>query len=88
MLHGFNEKGQKTLGSITLPLQFDEFQTEAKFHVIDANTSFRALLGRPWLHEYEMVPSTLHQCIKYTRVAKFSCRETPGLVSFIFQICF
>lgn len=62
MLHGFNEKGQKTLGSITL---LGTFKTEV--HVIDANTSFRALLGRPWIHEYGMVPSTLHQCIKDTR---------------------
>ncbi|XP_020596600.1 uncharacterized protein LOC110036489 [Phalaenopsis equestris] len=67
MLNGFNKKGQKTLGSITLPLQFGDFKSEAKFHVIDGNTSYRALLGRPWIHEYGMVPSTLHQCIKYMR---------------------
>ncbi|WP_227625222.1 hypothetical protein, partial [Klebsiella pneumoniae] len=34
-------------------------------HIIDSETSFNALLGRPWLHEYRMVPSSLHQCIKY-----------------------
>ncbi|NAU84042.1 retroviral-like aspartic protease, partial [Klebsiella pneumoniae] len=67
MLKGFNDKGQRALGSITLPLQFGELRTEAKFHVIDADTSYKALLGRPWIHEHEMIPSTLHQCMKYLR---------------------
>ncbi|XP_028547560.1 uncharacterized protein LOC114578513, partial [Dendrobium catenatum] len=67
MVHGFNEKGQKTLGSFMLSLTFGELHTEAKFHVIDADTFFKALLGRPWLHEYGIVPSTLHQCMKYLK---------------------
>ncbi|KAK1684838.1 hypothetical protein QYE76_045686 [Lolium multiflorum] len=33
--------------------------------MIDGATSYNALLGRPWLHENQVVPSTLHQCIKY-----------------------
>lgn len=33
--------------------------------MIDAATSYNALIGRPWLHENGVVPSTLHQCIKY-----------------------
>ncbi|NAU33234.1 retroviral-like aspartic protease [Klebsiella pneumoniae] len=65
MLRGFNDKGQRALGSVTLLLEIGELKTEAKFHIIDSETSFNALLGRPWLHEYRMVPSSLHQCIKY-----------------------
>lgn len=67
MLRGFNEKGEKALGSITLPLQFGDLRTEAKFHIIDSDTSYNALIGRPWIHEYRMIPSTLHQCMKYQR---------------------
>ncbi|KAI0494874.1 hypothetical protein KFK09_025020 [Dendrobium nobile] len=67
MLKGFNDQGQRALGSITLPLRFGDLLTEAKFHVIEADTSYKALLGRPWIHEYGMVPSTLHQCMKYMR---------------------
>ncbi|KAL0446207.1 UNVERIFIED_CONTAM: hypothetical protein Slati_1748600 [Sesamum latifolium] len=37
----------------------------ALFHVIDAKTSYNMLLGRPWLHENIVVPSTWHQCFKY-----------------------
>ncbi|KAI0492253.1 hypothetical protein KFK09_026522 [Dendrobium nobile] len=67
VLRGFNEKGERALGSITLLLEIGGLKTEAKFHIIDSTTSFNALLGRPWIHEYRMVPSTLHQCIKYQR---------------------
>ncbi|KAL0291237.1 UNVERIFIED_CONTAM: hypothetical protein Sangu_2542000 [Sesamum angustifolium] len=39
--------------------------SSALFHVIDAKTSYNMLLGRPWLHENAVVPSTWHQCFKY-----------------------
>lgn len=44
-----------------------DLQTDAYFLVIDADTSYKALLGRPWLHENAVVPSTLHQCFKYLK---------------------
>ncbi|KAL0449509.1 UNVERIFIED_CONTAM: hypothetical protein Slati_1507300 [Sesamum latifolium] len=47
-------------------LMEDMFST-ALFHVIDAKTSYNMLLGRPWLHENGVVPSTWHQCFKYSR---------------------
>jgi len=34
-------------------------------YVIDADTSYNLLLGRPWIHSNWIVPSTLHQCFKY-----------------------
>jgi hypothetical protein len=50
---------------ISLDLKLEKFMTYVKFHVIDIATSYNALLGRPWLHENRIVPSTLHQCLKY-----------------------
>ncbi|KAL0454264.1 UNVERIFIED_CONTAM: hypothetical protein Slati_0765600 [Sesamum latifolium] len=44
----------------------DMFSTSL-FHVIDAKTSYNMLLGRPWLHENGVVPSTWYQCFKYSR---------------------
>ena len=35
--------------------------------MIDSKTSYKLLLGRPWLHEHGVVASTLHQCLKYYR---------------------
>ncbi|MGV8048398.1 hypothetical protein PJP07_29795, partial [Mycobacterium kansasii] len=30
-------------------------------------TTYNLLLGRPWIHQYNIVPSTLHQCFKYCK---------------------
>jgi len=37
------------------------------FHVIDTKMSYKQFLGWPWLHEYGIVASTLHQHFKYYR---------------------
>jgi len=34
-------------------------------YVINADTSYNLLLGRPWIHANWIVSSTLHQCLKY-----------------------
>lgn len=41
------------------------FSFKVRFFVIEANTSYSALLGRPRIHKYRVVPSTLHQCLKF-----------------------
>ncbi|KAM2661242.1 hypothetical protein EV2_023578 [Malus domestica] len=53
------------MGSIALQMEIWELYSDALFHVIDADTSYNVLLGRPWLHTYGVVPSTLHQCLKF-----------------------
>lgn len=57
--------GQQALGTIRLRLMIEDMMTYVTFHVIDAITSTNVLLGRPWLHEHKVVPSTWHQCFKY-----------------------
>jgi hypothetical protein len=64
-MHGFNQARQEAMGMLSLILKLEKFMTYVKFHVIDAATSYNALLGRPWLHENKICPSTLHQCLKY-----------------------
>nr|MCH9869415.1 retropepsin-like domain-containing protein [Serratia marcescens] len=64
-IRGFNASTQASLGTITLPVCMGPLDSEATFHVIDVDTSYKVLLGRPWLHQYEIIPSTVHQCIKF-----------------------
>ena len=40
-------------------------ESSALFHVIDAETTYKLLIRRPWLHEYGVVPSMYLQCFKY-----------------------
>jgi hypothetical protein len=65
MIQGFNQDGQRAIGKIRLNMLIGDMESGALFHVIDARTSYKLLLGRPWLHEYGVVPSTYHQCFKY-----------------------
>jgi hypothetical protein len=70
IIHGFNQNSQKALGAITLNLQCGSLKAPTKFYVIDAETSYRTLLSRPWLHSNQVIPSTLHQCLKYIENGK------------------
>ncbi|KAL0413001.1 UNVERIFIED_CONTAM: hypothetical protein Sradi_1501800 [Sesamum radiatum] len=65
MIQGFNQGGQRAIGIIRMRLTMEDMVSTALFHVIDAKTSYNMLLGRPWLHENAVVPSTWHQCFKY-----------------------
>ncbi|KAL0383102.1 UNVERIFIED_CONTAM: hypothetical protein Scaly_0597500 [Sesamum calycinum] len=67
MIQGFNQEGQRAVGIIRMQLTMEDMVSSALFHVIDAKTSYNMLLGRPWLHENVVIPSTLHQCFKYCR---------------------
>jgi hypothetical protein len=65
VISGFNNQGTSALGSITVKIQMSTFSFKARFFVIEADTSYSALLGRPWIHKYQVVPSMLHQCLKF-----------------------
>ncbi|KAL7102131.1 hypothetical protein ACP275_08G100100 [Erythranthe tilingii] len=62
-----NQESQRAFGMVRLDRTIGELTASTLFHVIDARTSYHLLLGRPWLHENGVVPSTLHQCFKYLR---------------------
>ncbi|PIN26509.1 hypothetical protein CDL12_00732 [Handroanthus impetiginosus] len=66
-IQGFDQGSQRANGMIRLDLTIGELKADTLFHVIDARTSYHLLLGRPWLHENGVVPSTLHQCFKYSK---------------------
>ena len=70
MIQGFNIKGQQAIGIIRVKLVMGDLLTSSIFYVIDSKTSYKSLLGRPWLHEHRIVASTLHQYLKYYRGGK------------------
>ncbi|KAF7842063.1 reverse transcriptase [Senna tora] len=61
-LGSFNGSFVKTMGAVTLNLKVGPFVTANKLYVIDSHPSYHILLGRPWIHSHDAVPSTLHQC--------------------------
>ncbi|GAA0177939.1 hypothetical protein LIER_29772 [Lithospermum erythrorhizon] len=42
-----------------------ELETTLWFYVIDSKATYNVLLDRPWIHNNNIVPSTLHQYLKY-----------------------
>ncbi|KAH0761501.1 hypothetical protein KY290_017574 [Solanum tuberosum] len=65
MIQGFNQGGQRSIGTVKIDLTIGELQSNMWLHVIDAKTSYNILLSRPWVHENKVIPSTYHQCLKY-----------------------
>ncbi|XP_070025245.1 uncharacterized protein [Nicotiana sylvestris] len=58
-------ESETTKGEITLPINMSGTTQNAKFHVIEGDMRYNALLGRPWIHCMRAVRSTLHQMMKF-----------------------
>ncbi|KAM2661173.1 hypothetical protein EV2_023515 [Malus domestica] len=67
LIQGFNQGGQRAMCMIRMEMTIGELKSSTIFHVIDARTSYGLLLGRPWIHVNGVVPSTIHQCLKFYR---------------------
>ena len=65
VIQGFNQSGQRAMGMIRLEVAIGDLTANTLFHVIDSKTTYKLLLGRPWIHENGVVTSTLHQCFKF-----------------------
>ncbi|XP_077237383.1 uncharacterized protein LOC143879076 [Tasmannia lanceolata] len=55
------------IGTLATEVEIGGETFEIEFQVLDIKTSFFLLLGRPWLHKVGVVPSTLHQKLKFVR---------------------
>ena len=52
-------------GQVRLPVQTGSEVVEVDFIVVDAYSSYTAIVARPWLHTLGAVSSILHQKVKY-----------------------
>ena len=59
-IYGFNANVTHPLGKIKLKCQIGDLKSEVTCYVIDADTSYNLLLGHPWIHANDIIPSTLH----------------------------
>ena len=64
-IYDFNANGTRPMGKIKLKCQIGDLRSEVTCYVIDADTSYNLLLGRPWIHHNSIVPFTLYQVMKY-----------------------
>ena len=61
---GFGGRGEYTACHIQLWLKVGPIASLTRFHVEKTEVSYHVLLGKPWLHKHQLVPSIYHQCVK------------------------
>ncbi|XP_057790832.1 uncharacterized protein LOC131007937 [Salvia miltiorrhiza] len=76
VLVGFSGESMTTVGEIDLPVYVDEVNLSTRFLVVDAPSAYNVILGRPWIHGMEAVPSTYHQVIRFP--TKWGVKEIKG----------
>jgi len=53
------------MGEIELPIKVGPCTFQVTFQVMDILPAYGCLLGRPWIYTAGVVPSTLHQKLKF-----------------------
>ncbi|XP_070025892.1 uncharacterized protein [Nicotiana sylvestris] len=64
-VRAFDGIKRDTIGEIDLILTNGPVDFEVTFQVLDMDTSYNFLLGRPWIYAAGDIPSTLHQMVKF-----------------------
>ncbi|XP_019251347.1 PREDICTED: uncharacterized protein LOC109230288 [Nicotiana attenuata] len=64
-LTGFNNAIERTSIEITLSVLAGSVTLETTFHIMDQDTTYNAIIGRPWIHSMRTIPSSLYQIIKF-----------------------
>ncbi|XP_070014519.1 uncharacterized protein [Nicotiana sylvestris] len=75
-LSGFDNLSVVIKGEIILTTFAKGLVKDTKFQVIDMDMAYNMILGRPWIHEMDDVPSTLHQVIKFP--SQWGIRQIHG----------
>ncbi|XP_052728448.1 uncharacterized protein LOC108318774 [Vigna angularis] len=65
IVRAFDGSKREVMGEIELPVQVGPCVFQITFQVMDILPAYSCLLGRPWIHSAGVVPSTLHQKLKY-----------------------
>ncbi|XP_077232462.1 uncharacterized protein LOC143869790 [Tasmannia lanceolata] len=55
------------IGTLATEIQIGGKIFEIEFQLLDIKASFLLLLGQPWLHKVGVIPSSLHQKLKFIR---------------------
>ena len=66
-IYGFDNHGQTAKGKIFLEVFINYSVHSVFFHVVNVPPTYNLLLGRTWIHNANAVPSTLHQCVKWSK---------------------
>ena len=78
------------MGTLTLDLQIGSVTFSTLFQVLRIFTSFNLLLGRPWIHRAEAIPSSFHKKVKFLHesrvITRQSTRDTYSTSELVLEI--
>ncbi|XP_019242486.1 PREDICTED: uncharacterized protein LOC109222605, partial [Nicotiana attenuata] len=55
-LTSFNKAVERTSGKITLPVMAGGVTLKTTFHIMDQDTTYNAIIGRPWINTVRVIP--------------------------------
>ncbi|XP_077232006.1 uncharacterized protein LOC143865837 [Tasmannia lanceolata] len=61
----YDDTRRDVIGTLVTEIQIGREDFKIEFQVLDIKASFLLLLGHPWLHKFGVVPSSLHQKLKF-----------------------
>ena len=64
-LVGFDGRMVILEGYISLPVNMEGKEVMVTFIVVTSYSPYMTILGRPWIHAIEAIPSTLHVNVKF-----------------------
>ena len=84
VVQAFDGSYRDVRGDIDLPIQIGPLICPITFQIMDISLAYSSLLGLPWIHSVGVVPSTLHQKLKFVveRQLVIVSGEEDILVSF------
>jgi len=75
-LSGFDNSSVVTKREIILTTFAEGVVKDTKFQVVEMDMAYNMILGRPWIHEMNIVSSTQHQVIKFP--SQWKIRQIRG----------
>ena len=64
-VRAYDSTRRKVMGTLEIELLIGPTTFITLFQVLRIPTSFNLLLGRPWIHRARVIPSSLHQKVKF-----------------------
>ncbi|RVW20046.1 hypothetical protein CK203_114957 [Vitis vinifera] len=61
----YDSTKREVMGTLVIDLQIGPTTFSTLFQVLRIPTSFNLLLGQPWIHKARVIPSSLHQKVKF-----------------------
>ncbi|KAH9307028.1 hypothetical protein KI387_011432, partial [Taxus chinensis] len=69
-LRGYDSLKATSIGTIILSVTLGPKTILTEFYIIDRETNYNMILGRPWIHRMKAIPSTLFQEVRFLHLGK------------------